>query len=242
MSKPKVELIAEVSSNAGGSLDRAKLFIERFAAVGADVLKFQLTRAKRLRLDDPQRAWFEKAEWSLRDMAAIAKLCIANHVLPLFTVYHPDDVIELRREIQFYRVKIGAGEAHSGKLAEAVLAHPFETIYVSEGIRPAHALYRNDPRVIMLGTCSRYPAPSGVVGHRYLTGAYQGWSDHAVGLDESVLAVILGATVIERHVQIKEQAREPRPFESTVEEFAELRRRVDEDPDRFLGRWNGDGV
>ncbi len=232
----KVTLIAEVSSNHGGSVRSADLFIKRFAEAGADIVKFQLTRAHRLRLDDPQKAWFEQAELDIPKVRQLTSSCLNAGARPMFTIYHPDDVWEVAH---LPIVKIGAGESHAGALAARVLAEPFTTIYVSEGIRPAHASYVSDSRVKMLGTCARYPAPIGLVAQRFGAGKYDGWSDHSIGLDESHLAVVMGATVIERHVQIREQARDPRPFELTVDEFRELRRRVDENPDRFLGRWNG---
>ena len=232
----KVTLIAEVASNAGGNLRTAKTFIERFTEAGANIIKFQLTRYRRLDIHDPQREWMKQAEWSPWQIDEILGSCVTQCVIPMFTIYHPDDVHELEHKVPF--VKIGAGEAHSGDMAARILEAPFTRIYVSEGIRPVHASYRADGRVCILGTCSHYPAPHGMVASRFTSGRYDGWSDHCVGLDESVHAVILGATTIERHVQHPHQARPAKPFESTVEEFAELRRRVDENPDRFLGRWN----
>ena len=229
-----VNLIAEVSSNAGGSVLRAVQFIDAFAVAGADIVKFQLTRVAHLSRFDPQYEWFQHAEWGHDQIAPLVAACEARSVVPMFTVNHPDDVWEVKH---LPYVKVGCGEAHSGKLAEAVLARPFQRVFVSEGIRPAHARYLADPRVTILGVCPYYPAPRGVVGLRWACGRYQGWSDHSIGLEESQLAVILGATVIERHVQIPIQARPPQPYELTVEEFAELRQRIDQDPERFLGRW-----
>ena len=229
-----VTIIAEVASNAGGNLRRAEEFIQAFAP-SVDIIKFQLTRVKHLRKDDPQYEWFQKAEWSSQAIDELIRLCDERSVLPLLTVYHPDDVDELAACLHV--VKIGSGEAHSGQLAAKVLAAPFTTIYVSEGLRPAHLSYRRDPRVHMLGCITKYPAPSGLVIARWGTGQYDGWSDHAIGMNECMLAVHYGATIIEKHVQHPLQSRAPQPWEATVDEMRTFREWTRQDPDRFLGRW-----
>ena len=76
---------------------------------------------------------------------------------------------------------------------------------------------------------------------RFASGRYQGWSDHSIGTDEAVLATILGARGIEKHVCLPQQARPIRAFEASPAQFAELRHRVDEGPLRFVGRWDHAG-
>ena len=234
-----VTIIAETSSNAGGNLRRAEEFIKAFAPA-ADIIKFQLTRVKHLRPDDPQYDWFRQAEWSPGGARDLTVLCADHHAQALFTVYHTDDVAELAditRWPHLPAIKIGSGESHQGNLAQAVLAAPFERIYVSEGIRPIHQNYRTDERVRVLGCVSRYPAPAGIVSDRWKTGQYQGWSDHSIGMNECMLAVHYGAEIIEKHVQHPLQSRPPQPWEATAEELLAFREWTRQDPERFLGRW-----
>jgi len=89
---------------------------------------------------------------------------------------------------------------------------------------------------------SRYPTPAACARSSYgpigRYGAYHnGWSDHCVGLEGCYTALMCGATIIEKHVQLPNQARPPKPFEATMDELKQLRAFADEDPQRFIGRW-----
>lgn len=230
-----VELIAECATNHGGSRERAIQFIERFGRAGANIVKFQYTRAKRLAKDDPQKTWFEQAELSNLDFYILSKYAKDRQVGFMVTVYHPDDVAAVRSFSDY--VKVGSGEAHSEKLAIAVQRAGFRRVLVSNGLRPPHQLY-GQMGAQTLACISRYPHPSALVPAKFVESFAEGWSDHSVGLDGAMIAVHLGARIIEKHVQIREQARAPQGYEATVEEFATLRTWVDQSPERFLGRWN----
>ncbi len=230
----RAELIAELATNHGGSMSRAIRFAEAFANAGADTIKLQYTRYKRLSPHDPQYEWFKKAELQDADFDDLADYIEGVlHKNFLLTVYHPDDVSAVRDLTSL--VKVGSGEASSNKLAQAIHAHNFRRIIVSSGIRPIASEYYHDDQ---LACISRYPHPSGLVPAAFTARVVDGWSDHSVGNDGAMIAVTLGARIIEKHVQMKEQAREPQPWEATVDEFKRLREWADLDPDRFLGRWN----
>jgi sialic acid synthase SpsE len=64
-----------------------------------------------------------------------------------------------------------------------------------------------------------------------------GWSDHCVGMEICKKAIFKGARIIEKHVSLPEQPRPKRAFEATVDEFKELRAFANDDPARFIGRW-----
>lgn len=230
-----VELISEIASNHGGSVGRAIVFIERFAKAGADTIKLQYTRAHRLAKSDPQREWFERVELSDYDFQDLRDYTTSLGKKFLLTVYHPDDVAVVRSLTD--EVKVGSGEAHSGGLARAITGANFNRVLVSNGIRPPHQDYRNTGAKI-LACISRYPHPVTLVAAKLLETFSDGWSDHSVGLDGAMTAIALGAGIVEKHVQIREQSRAPQAFEATAEEFAELRRWADQNPERFLGRWN----
>src|SRR3990167_889062 len=232
-----IELIAEVSTNHGGSVALAKEFIWRFAEAGADWIKFQHTRVKHLRPDDPQYEWFKKAEFSLEQFQELKAECERAGVKYLTTVYNHQDVPEVQ-QLGLEAIKIGSGEACERPLLYAVT--PFRRVFVSGGLgiarSPAYLLQA--PQWHIFATVTRYPAPHGLVPARFSwMDTCVGWSDHCLGLESCHVAIMRGAMLIEKHVQLPQQARPPRPFEATVAEWKALLAFADEDSERFLGRW-----
>src|SRR3990167_6334765 len=190
-----VEIIAEVASNHGGSIPLAKEFIARCADAGADWVKFQTTRVKHLRPDDPQYAWFQQVELSDDAHWELKAACEGAGVKMLTTVYHHADV-PFVASLGLAAIKIGSGEAHEEALAEAVLAVPATLVYVSDGIRPCAAQYLTTRRRVRRLRCTaRYPAPpiplSTPFGDRTLQ--HDGWSAHSVGIAMCDAAILLGA-------------------------------------------------
>ena len=229
---PRVELIAECSSNHGGDIALAKEFIWRFAEAGADWIKFQTTRVKHLNPADPQYAWFQQAELSDEAHWKLKATCEDAGVEFLTTVYHPAEVLFLE-SLKMGAIKIGSGEATDHILVKYVKHAGFPRVILSDGLgRPRGFSHE------LLCCITRYPAPHGCVPSEFAGwGGYRGWSDHCVGIASCEVAILRGAAIIEKHVQLPNQARPCRSYEATVEEFKELRLFADKDPTRFLGRW-----
>lgn len=249
-----VEIIAEVATNHGGSVHLAKDFIWRCAEAGADWVKFQHTRVRHLRRNDPQYKWFLRAEFSCEQFAELKAECELAGTKFLTTVYHWTDVPEVE-SLGVQAVKIGSGEAGELALAEAVMVTTIPRVFVSLGLtnnNPYESYFVRDKwanrDLVFLGCVTRYPAPAGIAanvlrGHSVTwatTGpswSVSGWSDHAIGLGECEAAIVGGATVIEKHVCLPHQARSVQPWEATVAQIKQLRAFADEDPQRFIGRW-----
>lgn len=228
-----VELIAEISSNHGGSISLAKEFIYAFAEAGADWVKFQTTRVKHLNPADPQYAWFQQAELSDEAHWELKAECEKAGTKFLTTVFNADEVPFLA-SLGLEAIKIGSGEAMESVLSLAAV-RSFTRVFVSAGLgdpvihdHPRHGYDR-------LYCLTRYPAPHGCVpdAFRY----YSGWSDHCCGLESCQVAILRGATIIEKHVQLPHQARPAKSYEATMDELKALRAFADEQPERFLGRW-----
>jgi N-acetylneuraminate synthase len=232
----KVEIIAEVATNHGGDLGLAWRFIRECAKAGVDTVKFQMTRWHHLRMDDAQSKWFWQAQLPDRELRTLSAMCADSGVGFLLTAYHADDVAFVREVSP--RIKVGSGEAGEVSVAKAIKAAGFAEVLVSYGIGGPRMLLYGAPTQ-RLACVSRYPAPPGIAyaaltDHRY---AFDGWSDHAIGLSECQAAIVAGARIVEVHVQLPGQARPARPFEKTMDELRQLREFANEDPKRFLGRW-----
>lgn len=224
----RVEIIVEVSSNHGGDVTLAKQFIWRFAEAGADWIKFQTTRVRHLRRDDPQYDWFRRAELSDDAHHALQTECERAGVRFLTTIYHADE-LPLVQALGLDTIKIGSGEAGEADFMRAVQA-VVPRVIASDGLCPPAIPCER------LKCVTRYPCPHGMVPEQFGR-TYHGWSDHCRGLDSCEVAILRGARIIEKHVQLPHQARPPRPFEATAREIASLRAFADEQPTRFLGRW-----
>ena len=225
-----IELIAEVSTNHGGNISLAKEFVRRFADAGATFLKFQYTRVKHLRPDDPQYAWFAQSELSDEQFAELKAETEATGAKFLLTVYNAQDVPAVAK-LSTEAIKIGAGECEQANLIKAVYAKKWKQVFISRR--------SNIPAWKTLRCVSWYPTPRHIALCRAMERFEheQGWSDHAIGIEPCQLAIINGARIIEKHVQLENQARPCKPFEATVEEFKALRAFADQHPDRFIGRW-----
>jgi N,N'-diacetyllegionaminate synthase len=226
-----IELIAELSSNHGGSIPLAKEFIKRFADAGADFVKFQSYQVQTLRPDDPQYAWLQQAELSDDAHHELIAACRAAGTKFLTTIFHASRAPFLA-SLGLEAIKVGSGEAHEPSIHEAVKVFP--RVIVSHGLggRPASSAHEN------LACVSWYPAPHGLVPLYFGPwNEYIGWSDHCWGTESCELAIIRGARIIEKHVYLEHQPRPPRLWELDVTRFKSLRAFADNDPQRFLGRW-----
>ncbi len=231
----RIELIAECSTSHGGNIALAKEFIDRFAEAGADWIKFQYTRVRHLRPTDHQFEWFRQAELSDEQFAELKAHTESRGAKFLLTVYNHQDVAAVAT-LSPEAIKVGSGEAHETQLAEAVLGTLARSVFVSTGLSGAKPYQKHWPRVTFFHCVSRYPHPV-IENQGFYDLDHQGWSDHSIWVECCELAILRGARYIEKHVQLPNQARPVRPFEATVDEWKALRQFADDDPSRFLGRW-----
>lgn len=232
-----IELIAEVSTNHGGELSLAKEFIHAYAEAGATWVKFQHTRVKHLRPSDPQQAWFRQAEFSLDQFADLKAYCEKRGTGFLTTVYNVADVPEVL-SLGVDTVKIGSGEED----VHAELIDAFSSVRIIQSI---HFVGR--PRVPeaygkvdILSCVTRYPASeraclSAIASME--SWGLAGYSDHSIGNEMCRWAIECGARIVEKHVMLNHQARTPKPYEATVDEFRGLCQFAADGPEKFMGRW-----
>jgi sialic acid synthase SpsE len=244
MTPPRIELIAEVASNHGGDRGLMDAFIATYAEAGADWIKFQSYQVRTLRPDDPQRAWLAQAELSDEDHWFLKETCEKYGTKFLTTVFHASRVPFLH-SLGLEAIKIGSGEAGEVELFRAA-CHAFPRVLLSLGAGPPDFTppyetvgghIRDVSLVQKLRCVSRYPADDWMCEQWPYSGNVVGWSDHCVGIHVCKRAIFKGASVIEKHVSLLNQKRERRAFEATVADFKELRAFADDDPQKYVGRW-----
>lgn len=245
-------IIAELSGNHGGSLEKAKTLIRAAAAAGADAIKLQVYRPDTITLNvdsgdfaiAKENAWaayknlYELYEYAhtpwdwLPDLFTLA----AELDIELFgSVFDHTSVDELEQyPVNAY--KIASPEIVDLALLEKValtgkpvilstgLAN-IEDVSLAVSCLKSHGC--ND--IVLLKCTTAYPTPVSEVNLRTIQNltetfdCHAGLSDHTVGIGVSVAAAVLGARAIEKHIKLDDGLETVDSFFSlSIPEFANM--------------------
>lgn len=221
-------IIAEAGVNHNGDLDLAFQLIEAAAKSGADAVKFQtftaaklVTRSarqaeyqvKNLGNEDGQFEMLKKLELDLDAHKALIAHCKKQNIRFLSTPFD-DSSIDLLRSLGVDLWKIPSGEITNlpylrriGSFGqEIVLSTGMSTLGDVENALDVLEQAGTPRNLITLLHCTtEYPAPIAEVNLRAmntLANAFQvrvGYSDHTQGIEISIAAAALGATLVEKH-------------------------------------------
>ncbi|HUO87271.1 MAG TPA: pseudaminic acid synthase [Thermoanaerobaculia bacterium] len=225
-----VFVVAELSANHLGRLDRARRIVEAAAAAGADAIKLQTYRPETMTLpiaappfviggdgpwagrtlfdlyEEAQTPW----EWhrELRDLAA-------DLGLVFFSTPFDETAVELLEELEVPVYKVASFELVDLPLLARVAATG-KPVILSTGMAGAgeieealDTLRRHGAGDVALLKCtSAYPAPPEEMNLRSIPalaerfGTAVGLSDHTLGWTVPVAAVALGASIVEKHLTL----------------------------------------
>jgi len=236
---PGVTIIAEVGENHLGDLDRAREMVVEAARAGADVVKFQSYRGVDVAADDPEREWFTQVELSdaaHRELAGLAEREGTRFLSAPFTVERCRFLVD---DLGLREIKIASSEMLNFKLLD-FLNGRVETVYLSTGladideVRAAVARLADVPDVVVMHCVTQYPLADEDANLRALQTLAAalperriGYSDHTIGMLAPLLAVALGAVVIEKHFTLdRSLPGTDHVLSLTPPELAELVRRV----------------
>lgn len=223
-----VLIIAEAGVNHNGSLDRARELVRVAAGAGADLVKFQTFRADALVTPDARKADYQQRETgaaeSQYDMLRRLELTYDDHLalieecrgagIGFFSTGFDLASIDLLVGLGADRIKVPSGEITNLPYLRHVAASGLPVI-LSTGMADmdevraaveeleAGGLVRE--RLTVLHCNTEYPTPMGDVNLRAMVTMGEaldttyGYSDHTAGIEVSIAAVALGATVIEKH-------------------------------------------
>lgn len=243
-------VIAEMSANHAGKLEYACQIIEEAAAAGADCVKIQTYTADTLTIDCKEEPYvihgglwdgynyyqlYQEATTPWEWHEALKQKCGEAGVDFLSTPFDMTAVDYLEElGAEFY--KIASFELVDIPLIEYV-ASKGKPIIMSVGMGSEEEIqdalnacyrYHND-QVILLKCCSQYPAhyeDMNLAAIPMLRERFQkhvGLSDHSFGSLGPVVAVSLGAVVIEKHVCLSREIESPDSgFSMEMQEFAEM--------------------
>jgi len=231
------KLIAEIGWNHMGDMALAEHMVEAAGAAGADYAKFQSWNVKNLKKgpwdDDGRRKIYDKAQLSRADHFKLLKICEKYKVKFLTSCFYKEDldvVEEVSRE-----VKIPSTECFNNELVESAIER-FDHVYISTGAstKDEYEKWIVHDNVTILHCVSAYPCKACNINIprflriKSLTPQF-GYSGHYAGIWDAVVAVVFGATIVEKHFTTDQglPGRDNK-FAIMPADFAQIRQFVDE--------------
>ena len=223
-----VFIIAEAGVNHNGSIDLAYKLIDVAVESGADAVKFQTFKAENITSKNAPKAEYQKQTTDVSesqfDMLKKLELDVETHK-ELITYCKQKDIIflstpfdhesiDLLSDLGLQIFKIPSGEItnlpylkHIGSLSEQVILSTGMSTLEEVGdalnvLTNAGTLKEN---ITVLHANTMYPTPMEDVNlNAMLTiqkefGLAVGYSDHTLGIEVDIAAVVMGASIIEKH-------------------------------------------
>ena len=204
-------IIAEVGENHVGDMDLARSMIVEAAEAGVDIVKFQSFLASEVADDDPEKEWFASVQLPDQMHFELKHLAEKQDVEFLSSPFSLNRARFLCEEVGLRKIKIASSEILNFPLLNYV-AQKADTVFLSTGLATveeiAQALRHLSPvqTVYILHCVSTYPTSDEEANLRAIEALGRnfpdrlvGYSDHTLGIIAPVIAVTLGARVIEKH-------------------------------------------
>lgn len=235
----KVLIIAEAGVNHNGSLENAFKLIDTAVDAGVDYVKFQTFKSENLvsksakKADyqiqntgnsiDSQYEMLKKLELSHENHELLIDYCKQKNIQFFSTAFDLDSLAYLK-EIGLDLVKIPSGEITNLPYLRKA-AQLFNKVILSTGmctmedIEAAINVFLAEniskENITVLHCNTEYPTPMNDVNLKAMLSIQQefgtdiGYSDHTLGIEVSVAAVALGASVIEKHFTLDNKMEGP---------------------------------
>jgi len=224
-----VYLIAEMSANHGGRLDTALKIVHAAADAGFDAIKLQTYRPDTITFDSNDEGyWIKEGAWESRrlfDLYAEAQTpwewtstlmrAAADRRLALFSSPFDATAVDFLESLNVPAHKIASFELTDTTLLRKVAA-THKPVIISTGmathdevIEAVDTLRNHGASQIAILKCtSSYPAEGADLNLSLIPHMIQefavpiGYSDHSIGSVAAVAAVALGASIVEKHIQL----------------------------------------
>jgi N,N'-diacetyllegionaminate synthase len=224
-------IIAEAGVNHNGDLELAKQLIDVAAKAGADYVKFQTFSADRIVSRSASKADYQQqATGASETQYEMLKRLELSHEMHLELIKHCEmqsikflstgfdiESVELLVDLGIDLIKIPSGEITNlpclrfiGSLGlPVILSSGMSTMKeIGDALLILEQTGLRRDQITVLHCTTEYPAPMSEVNLRAMNnicttfGVAVGYSDHTVGIEVSIAAVALGASVIEKHFTI----------------------------------------
>ena len=225
------KIIAEIGVNHNGSISLAKELVNVAVECGADFVKFQAFKADSLvtttahkadyqiantKSSSSQYSMLKKLEFSEESHFELRDYCQLKGI-GFMTSPFDTSGIDLIEKLSINFLKIPSGEITNYLLLERAAEFNGQIILSTgmatlEEIGSALSILisknQNKDRITVLQCTTEYPAPFDSLNLRAMStiaDAFNvgvGFSDHSLGIEASLAAVALGASVIEKHITL----------------------------------------
>ena len=247
-------IIAEVGPNHNGSFEMASNYVDVLSEIGVDAIKFQLVNPDLLFSENAIFAEYQKNknsynspknmakshQLSHEDHIKIYKKCLEKNIDYLCTPFDLSSLKFLNENFDLKFFKIASGEIFSVDMLEYI-SNNSKPIILSTGMATFEEIEKTieilnlntKKEIIILHCISNYPTKIENVNLNVMKKLQKifnypiGFSDHTEDIFSSMIAVSMGAVVIEKHVTFDKNLDGPdHKASSTIEEFEELIKQI----------------
>lgn len=234
----KVLIIAEAGVNHNGSVKIAKKLISEASKAGADIIKFQTFKANTLatsfapkapyqkkhsKKGENQHAMLKKLELKYEDHEKLKTFCKKKKIEFLSSGFDISDLIFLN-SLNLKRFKIPSGEITNylylkkiaGFKKEVILSTGMSNLKeIENAIKILKSRKLKKKQIKILHCCSDYPAEISDINLKAIKTIKNkfkldvGYSDHTASNIVPSLAVMMGATIIEKHFTLDKKMNGP---------------------------------
>ncbi len=250
--KKKVFIIAEAGCNHNGKISIAKKLIDIASKAKADAIKFQTFNVDELVTKNAPKAKYalehtekfetqyemqKRLQLSFKDHVKLKVYCKKKKIEFISSTF---DILstEILKKLQVRTIKIPSGEINNlpnlkriGSLGKKIiLSTGMSSINdIRVAIKILEKAGTNKKNIVLLHCTTDYPAKIGdvnLLAMNEIRNKFKmevGYSDHTLGIDISLAAVALGASVIEKHITLDRKMKGPDHYASLEEnEFNKL--------------------
>jgi len=219
-------VIAEIGNNHNGDIDLAKQLVDKAVEAGANGVKFQMRNMDRLYRNKGKTTdisadlgtqytldLLSRFQLKNNELLDVFDYCKSIGIVSLCTPWDLDS-LRILENYGMEAFKLASADLTNNELLEALVATG-KPLICSTGMsteaeikRSVNFLRRNGAQFVMLHCNSTYPTPLRSVNLRYLSrlkeisGSPVGYSGHERGYIVPVVAVALGARIVEKHFTV----------------------------------------
>ncbi len=239
-------LIAEIGINHNGNINLAHELIKQAKFCGADIAKFQFYNPAKI--FGPEGSYPDKKNYDLAmkvqfgfDEAKILKKWCDEEGIEFSASVFDEERFEWMESLKMKRYKIASRTVEEKALCEKILKTGKE-VFVALGFWEEEGIPYKYDNARYLYCVPKYPCEYKDINMPvfFSDSPYQGFSDHTIGIEASLIAVSRRASIIEKHFTLGKGLEGPDHICSTTPEEMKILNRYGRQIEIFLKNSSGD--